>query len=88
MFKMLSAAIPVSLIFATLAGCAEKPALVDNGPVRIQSSLINARLQEGWKGTVKAVSTDAHTEMADLVNASLKNAKYNVVPGDADLFDT
>ncbi|TCV51462.1 hypothetical protein [Pseudomonas sp. 460] len=85
MFKMLSAAIPVSIIFATLVGCAEKPVLVDNGPVRIQSSLINARLQEGWKGTVKAVSTDTHTEMADFVNASLKNAKYNVVHGDSDL---
>mgnify|MGYP006951076482 CR=1 FL=1 len=85
MFKMLSAAIPVSLIFATLVGCAEKPVLIDNGPVRIQSSLINARLQEGWKGTVKAVSTDMHTEMADFVNASLKNAKYNVVHGDSDL---
>lgn len=85
MFKMLSAAITVSLIFATLVGCAEKPVLVDNGPVRIQSSLINARLQEGWKGTVKAVSTDTHTEMADFVNESLKNAKYNVVHGDSDL---
>lgn len=85
MFKMLSAAIPVSLIFATLVGCAEKPVLVDKGPVRIQSSLINARLQEGWDGTVKAVSTDTHTEMADFVNASLKNAKYKVVNGDADL---
>lgn len=88
MFKMLSAAIPVSLIFATLVGCAEKPVLVDNGPVRIQSSLINARLQEGWKGSVKAVSSDTHTEMADFVNESLKNAKYNVVHGDADLIYT
>ena len=85
MFKMLSSAIPVTLIFATLVGCAEKPVLVDNGPVRIQSSLINARLQEGWKGTVKAVSSDTHTEMADFVNESLKTAKYNVVHGDADL---
>lgn len=85
MFKMLSAAIPVSLIFATLVGCAEKPVLVDNGPVRIQSSLINGRLPESWKGTVKATSTDTHTEMADFVNESLKNAKYNVVHGDSDV---
>ena len=85
MLKILSVAIPVVLIFSTLVGCAEKPVLVDNGPVRIQSSLINARLQEGWKGTVKAVSTDTHTEMADFVNESLKAAKYNVVHGDSDL---
>lgn len=85
MLKILSSPIPLSLIFATLVGCAEKPVLVDNGPVRIQSSLINGRMQESWKGTVKAISTDSHTEMADFVNESLKNAKYNVVHGDSDL---
>jgi hypothetical protein len=85
MFKMLSAAIPVALIFATLVGCAEKPVLVDNGPVRIQSSLINARMHQKWDGTVKAISTDSHTEMAGFVNEALKKAKYNVVTGDSDL---
>jgi hypothetical protein len=80
-FKQLSAALIALFTLGLLAGCAEKPVMVDNGPVRIQSALINGRLPEGW--TVKAVSVDAHSEMAGYVNDALKKGGYNVVAGEA-----
>ncbi|PLP85787.1 hypothetical protein CYD26_24560 [Pseudomonas sp. FFUP_PS_473] len=87
MLKMLSAVIPLTVLLGSLAGCAgaEKPVLVDNGPVRIQSALLNARLQENWSGSVKVISTDTHTEMANYLIAALKKAKYNVVTGNANV---
>lgn len=85
MLKKLAAALPGIMILTTLAGCAEKPVVVDDGPVRIQSALINGRLPDGWSGTVKAISIDEHSEMAAYVNEILKKSHYNVVSGDAEV---
>lgn len=81
--KMLPAALAVSFVLGSLSGCAEKPVLVDNGPVRIQSTKINGRLPEGY--SVKAISLDTHTEMAGYVNDVLKQDGYNVVTGEAEV---
>lgn len=74
---------PVLFLIAGLHGCASPNnlAVFDEGPIRVQSAFVNGYLQDpdSWSvGTVKAISTDGHGDIAESVNRTLKAAGYKV----------
>lgn len=89
LIKQLCVAISTLFAITSLLGCTVKPAIIDDGNVKIRAAPLNGKIArplpwtDGW--TVKAISNDGHSAIANLVNESLKKGGYNFVDGDTRL---
>lgn len=73
----------VLVLLAGLGGCASpnKQAVFDDGTIHVQSAFVNNYMLEpdSWSaGTVTAISTDGHDDIAQSVKQTLKAAGYKV----------
>lgn len=89
LIKQLCTVVATVFAITSLPKCAVKPVTIDDGKVKIRTAMLNGRIArplpwtDGW--TVRAISSDGHPEIANLVNESLRRGGYNFVEGDSRL---